>query len=269
MAGKIDAVLQYWKKEYSNEINKYTAFKALEQFEQVGDLFAPGNSYFYILNFHNLQFEFISPGVSEFVKIPREELKMENLLGLALPSEVDLLVKKEAVIKDFFIHHLSREERTAYKVLYTYRLKDAKGKKRIMLHQATPLTLTAEGAVQHIFSLHSDISHLRTTSTRDVSFLHIKGGRSFCNVRTGSGKFASKTPENQEKNLGQLLSGREKEIIHELALGASAEQIAEKLHLSVHTIRTHKKNILQKSGCKNTTELVAKCLTGGVISPSF
>ena len=269
MPKKIDAVLDYWKNEYSNEVDKYTAYKTLEQFEQMGVLFAPGHSYFYILNLHNLGLEFLSPGISDFLKMPLNEITMKDLLDLALPSEVDSLMKKEAIIKEFFSEYLSTEKMKSYKVLYTYKIKDYKEEERIMLHQATPLTLTTEGAMQHVFSLHTDISHLKTTSTQDISFINIKGGKSYCNINTDTGKFNPEVLEIKDENLCQLLSQREKEIINKLALGDNAEQIARKLHLSVHTVRTHRKNILQKSGCGNTTELVAKCLTGGIISPNF
>lgn len=36
-------------------------------------------------------------------------------------------------------------------------------------------------------------------------------------------------------------------------------------NVSPHTINTHKRNILKKSHCKNTAELVAKCIREGVI----
>lgn len=54
-------------------------------------------------------------------------------------------------------------------------------------------------------------------------------------------------------------SEREKEIIHLIAAGVSDKAIAEKLFLSFHTIRTHRKNIARKLGfsLKNAAELVS------------
>jgi len=48
--------------------------------------------------------------------------------------------------------------------------------------------------------------------------------------------------------------------------GSSAKEIATNLHISPHTVETHRKNILQKSDCTNTAQLIANCLTGGVIN---
>jgi len=61
------------------------------------------------------------------------------------------------------------------------------------------------------------------------------------------------------------LTTREIEIANLLAKGMNAEKIADELHVSFHTVRTHRKNMLQKLECSNTTELVVKCLAAGVI----
>ncbi|MCT1524355.1 helix-turn-helix transcriptional regulator [Sphingobacterium hotanense] len=46
------------------------------------------------------------------------------------------------------------------------------------------------------------------------------------------------------------LTKREKEIIRFIANGASSKEIADSLFVSVHTINTHRKNIIQKLDCK-------------------
>ena len=75
-------------------------------------------------------------------------------------------------------------------------------------------------------------------------------------------------PNNENKIdqfLQDVLSNWEKEIVGFLAEGMNADKISGKLFVSAHTIRTHRKNMLSKANCKNTTELVAKCLVEGVI----
>jgi DNA-binding CsgD family transcriptional regulator len=47
---------------------------------------------------------------------------------------------------------------------------------------------------------------------------------------------------------GNIFSGREFEIIKLIQSGLNSEQIAGKLFLSVHTVATHRRNILEKSG---------------------
>ena len=54
------------------------------------------------------------------------------------------------------------------------------------------------------------------------------------------------------------LSPREAEIVHMIAEGLPNKDIAAKLYLSVHTVKTHRKNIIKKLGFtfKNAAELI-------------
>ena len=57
-------------------------------------------------------------------------------------------------------------------------------------------------------------------------------------------------------NKKDLLSKREMEIIFFLSLGMNSTQIAEKLSISKNTVRTHRQNILEKTGCSNKFDLI-------------
>jgi DNA-binding NarL/FixJ family response regulator len=54
------------------------------------------------------------------------------------------------------------------------------------------------------------------------------------------------------------LSEREKEILKELTEGFALKFIADKLFISVETVRTHVKNIYKKLHVANRTEAVMK-----------
>lgn len=57
-----------------------------------------------------------------------------------------------------------------------------------------------------------------------------------------------------------LLSDREFEVFRLLAAGATPTEIAERLHLSVKTVSTHKAHVQQKLGLASTAELVRYAL---------
>lgn len=61
------------------------------------------------------------------------------------------------------------------------------------------------------------------------------------------------------------LSPREIEITGLIAGGNTSRQIAELLFLSVHTIHTHRKNIMKKLGIRTTSELVRYAINTGII----
>lgn len=52
------------------------------------------------------------------------------------------------------------------------------------------------------------------------------------------------------------LSNREVEILVEVCRGLSNQEIADKLFISKRTVDKHRANILEKTGCKNTANLV-------------
>lgn len=58
------------------------------------------------------------------------------------------------------------------------------------------------------------------------------------------------------KNTLQELSEREIEIIQCLAEGKNTKAIADTLFISEHTVKTHRRNIMQKLGVKTSAELI-------------
>lgn len=62
------------------------------------------------------------------------------------------------------------------------------------------------------------------------------------------------------------LSDREMQVIRYVGKGHSSEEIADQLHVSIHTVNSHRKNILKKLGLKSPTELVVYALKKGWVS---
>lgn len=61
------------------------------------------------------------------------------------------------------------------------------------------------------------------------------------------------------------LSQRELELLRWLAEGYSSKQIADYMDISKHTVDTHRRNLIQKTGCYNIVQLVARCTRQGLI----
>ncbi|MDE0917341.1 MAG: response regulator transcription factor [Flavobacteriales bacterium] len=64
------------------------------------------------------------------------------------------------------------------------------------------------------------------------------------------------------------LSKREKEVLGLIAEGHTNAKIAELLFLSSHTVTTHRKNIMQKLGVRNTAGIVMYAVKSGIVSPN-
>jgi DNA-binding CsgD family transcriptional regulator len=55
-----------------------------------------------------------------------------------------------------------------------------------------------------------------------------------------------------------LITKREREVLKFLASGCSTKKIAEQLAISLHTVESHRKNLLEKFKAKNSAELIKK-----------
>ena len=64
--------------------------------------------------------------------------------------------------------------------------------------------------------------------------------------------------------LKEGISEREKDVLRLLVEGLTTIQIADKLCISVHTVKTHRKNMLAKCDVKNITELAVRCIKEGI-----
>lgn len=89
-----------------------------------------------------------------------------------------------------------------------------------------------------------------------------QGSRFFCDTVLEIIMEQPKVPKKQSNTL----SAREFEILKLIATGSSTAEIAEKLHISVHTVNSHRKNILKKLELKSPTQLVAYAHETGIIA---
>lgn len=61
------------------------------------------------------------------------------------------------------------------------------------------------------------------------------------------------------------LTNREKEILYLISKGNVSKQIADDLHISVHTVNTHRQNIIEKMNVTNTAEAIQLASRMGIL----
>ena len=72
--------------------------------------------------------------------------------------------------------------------------------------------------------------------------------------------------EKTPKINSDLLSTREKQVLSLMAIGRSNKQIADELHLSLSTIKTHTYNMFSKLNVKNRSEAVYMARKSGILT---
>ena len=92
-----------------------------------------------------------------------------------------------------------------------------------------------------IYSVHKGHPYFSTAVSEEV-MRHL--------TRTSKGKDPDTTP----------LSPREKEVLQLIVKDLSNQDIADKLHISIRTVETHKQNLLRKTGTNSVAGLVVYAL---------
>lgn len=70
---------------------------------------------------------------------------------------------------------------------------------------------------------------------------------------------------NPEAQAALGISPREREVLEHLAAGLSNKEIAERLHVSPHTVKTHVARLFEKLGARRRTEAILKARELGLL----
>lgn len=261
----IPSLIDMWKDGYSSHLDKFHPYKALEQLKHIASLFSPGEFFYFVLNMKDLGLEYLHPSVTKFIDVDTENTSMEELLKCVVSEDLDSVQRKEMVLRDFLEKFSEPQELPFYKILYMYRLKDRYGKFRTMLLQVNVLSVSQKGTIEHVLSVHTDISYMGLAKSDHISFISLNGDKSFYNVETSTGEFDANLLVGPVDKIGNVLSKRELEVIHSYALGMQPKEIADLLNISENTVRTHRKNVLKKTGHSTMASLASQCVMEGLI----
>jgi DNA-binding CsgD family transcriptional regulator len=124
-----------------------------------------------------------------------------------------------------------------------------------ILFRHTALEMTDSGAVKIAAISIDDISHL-------VKGDFYWGRMAFDNKERDIHHIIS---TDKIDVLHDIISEREKDVLRLLFMGKESKEIAEILYLSSHTIDNHRRNMIARTGAKDTTALVQICRMCGII----
>lgn len=216
------------------------------------NLFSVGSYYYYFFDIKNIEFDYISQEITTVLGYEQEGFRAKNILENIHPDDMHYFLKfEEACIK--FFRQIGTENFSKYKVQYDFRVKCKDGQYKRILHQIVLIDYSYDNEILRSFGVHTDITHFKKDGTPILSFIGIADLPSYFDV------FKNKEiPEFVPQK--SIFTKREKEIMSYIIHGVTSKEIAQKLHLSIHTINAHRKNILQKSGCKTVAELIKNCI---------
>lgn len=247
------AANKIWKKLSDGPVESHSKFE-LEVYRKLLNVFMAGDYYYYVFNVREGGFDFISDEMSELLGYPPEQLTVAFFVNKIHPDDQPWFLQFEQKVVDFF-STLHTDQYPNYKIRYDYRVRKKDGTYIRILQQVVTIQQGVDGAVFRTLGVHTDISHLKSEGAPVLSFIGLNGEPSFYNVQI-------------DKQFRYNISGlteREYEILNLIAAGKNSGEISELCFISKQTVDTHRKNILRKTECANSAELVSFAIKNGWI----
>jgi len=198
----------------------------------------------FIINHTTFTYEYISDNVMAVYGRTPKDLNLASMADSYHPDDFPALQSKvfPAYLKCF--SSLSPEDQLRMILQYNYRVRHIRGH-YMQIHQKNiPLTVE-RGKVILGMAICTDVSAYKKDN--NIYFRNTV-------VRDSGEKI--ELENNMNDIVTSVLTPREVEILSLTASGFSEKQIADQLFLSIHTIKTHRKNMVKKAGVKNAAELV-------------
>jgi len=219
--------------------------------QQLNRLLEENDQFITVANLAQIKFLYASDRIRQVIGVEPDQLNPSHFVEVCHTDDLSRLGLLRA--QTFVVEKEVLETKTGSALVsFTIRLRNTAGVYFTCLCQAyfffTPIPHN------EVFLLMV-ISNVDSFETRKHGFHHYKG-KDLSNFRF---------PDIDLLNIGPDFSSREMEIIKLIESGMSSKEIADKLFLSVHTVNTHRRNILQNCGKCNISNLIYELQEQGLL----
>lgn len=222
--------------------------------EIISSLISVGPFYFYIIDFYDMSMSNVSSSITEIHGFDPETVTFDDILNTIHPDDMGFVAKAETTYFEFLHNKLGKEKILNYKANYSFRSRMKNGEYCLLNHQSIILTIDDDCRVGKSLNIHTNIDHITKTNNNTLSLIGLNNEPSYTNIGVVL-----------DSKVITSFSKREIEIIKLISKGYPNKKIAALLSISEGTVKTHRKHINQKSGSKNSVELVRKCMLQGLI----
>jgi DNA-binding CsgD family transcriptional regulator len=237
---------------YNEIFDTYPNVEIEEQIKKLIELdyFYPYNSTFYcITNTVHQNFEYISKNFKACTGLSVDKMKsggMDYYWSLFHPDDVELWLKSLTNLMTFTMTELNDEQRKKMSYTWNYRIKIGNDLYANIIQNTTPLQFD---------NFNKPIIGLAHYTVLDGSLkMDICATAKYLNDKN---EYETLFYQNTStSNLLDSISNRERDIIRLLITKKTSAEIAKNLHISRHTVDTHRRNILKKLAIDSTFELV-------------
>lgn len=217
--------------------------------EIIGEVFSPGRFYYYVINFSDSTLFCPHDNILTLHGFKKYPVHLKEIIDLIHPEDLEFVVEAEKMSIEKMKEIDGFDYQQELKTSYCFRMRTAKGNYELFHHQALHTYKDENGKLMQAINIHTNIEHITHQNSYTVIVSGINGREDFHQMQW------SKQNKKQDPQ-PVMFTKREVEIITYIAKGLVAGEISSLLNISEETVRTHRKNILKKSNCKNCSELI-------------
>lgn len=235
----------------------------LGNIDKQNSLLTSGSVVYSIFSHVTFKFDYISPNVKQMLGVSAEQLialdYREFLTEYFHPE--DLQIVSQNIFPDLadYVKQNEIDPITRISINYSYRMKTARENWIKIEQQASPLQSDGNDNILLTQSFYLLVGEAEGEGTNPITLsIFIRDADGLYHLKY------SKTYSDQNKK-GTGITPREMEILKLLAEGKTSSQIGNMLYISESTVTTHRKNMLEKFGLSNTSELIAFAFKAGIL----
>ena len=219
--------------------------------QKIEYLMESNNQFFYIADIIQLRILFTSKGSYKMAGVLPKDLNPYHLVELTHPDDIPGLNLGKAQLMKMTNDLYTAGE--GHSILSTvFMMRNPAGNYSNILIQCYLWFTTIPYKTVFFLKVHSNIDWYKKKKSRFHYYL-------------GDDLSYFRPPDEELLTTGISFSDREFEIIKLIAKGLDSEQIAQKIFLSVHTVNTHRRNILKVAGKGTMSELIYEFKERGIL----
>jgi hypothetical protein len=204
-----------------------------------------------VSNLAEIKFLYASEGIRKMIGVEPVHLNPGHFVEVVHPDDLTRLGLLRA--QTFVVEkEVLETNKGSALVSFTIRLRNTAGVYFNCLCQAYFFYSPIPQSAVYLLQVISNVDHFEM---RKRGFHHYKG-KDLSYFRF---------PDQELLDIGPAFSSRELEILKLIESGMSSKEIADKLFLSVHTVNTHRRNILDQCGKCNISNLIYELKEQGLL----
>jgi hypothetical protein len=215
------------------------------------ELLEENDQYFQVFDVGQMKFLFTSKGIFRMIGVTAEEINPGHYTQLVHPDDEEKLGQARARV-----YKMEREIFQAQKgrlfISFNLRMRNAASNYANLFVQEYMFFSPIPHKAVFLIQVITNIDWYKMKKDR----FHLYAGNDLSLFRF---------PDKSLLEIGPDLSYREFEIIRLIESGLSSKEIADKLFLSIHTVNTHRSNILEKFGKSQISDLIYEFKEKGLL----